>query len=153
MCRNIKTLFNFEPPATADEVRAGALQFVRKLSGFHTPSRVNQQAFEAAVEEITVASVAAVIPRIGQVAQEPGCLHHATSGHQVLVLGRAGTVGEVHVPQPRPHPLRHRDRVGSGDRGVRQVDGLVGVGLLGGVPARHVHLDGPVGAAPAALTP
>jgi hypothetical protein len=51
MCRNIKTLFNFEPPATDDEVRAASLQFVRKLSGFHKPSKANQAAFERAVDE------------------------------------------------------------------------------------------------------
>ncbi len=52
MCRNIKTLFNFEPPATDDEIRAASLQFVRKLSGFNKPSRANQEAFEGAVEEV-----------------------------------------------------------------------------------------------------
>lgn len=52
MCRNIKTLFNFEPPATDDEIRAAALQFVRKVSGFGKPSRANEAAFLAAVEEI-----------------------------------------------------------------------------------------------------
>ena len=51
MCRNIKTLFNFEPPATEDEIRAASLQFVRKLSGFHKPSKANEAAFEAAVDE------------------------------------------------------------------------------------------------------
>jgi hypothetical protein len=51
MCRNIKTLFNFEPPATEDEIRASALQFVRKLSGFNKPSQANLQAFERAVDE------------------------------------------------------------------------------------------------------
>ena len=51
MCRNIKTLFNFEPPATEDEIRASALQFVRKLSGFTQPSRANQEAFDKAVEQ------------------------------------------------------------------------------------------------------
>ena len=51
MCRNIKTLFNFEPPATDDEVRASSLQFVRKLSGFHKPSKANQAAFERAVDQ------------------------------------------------------------------------------------------------------
>ena len=56
MCRNIKTLANFEPPATDDEVRASALQFVRKLSGTTRPSRVNEQAFERAVEEVTAAA-------------------------------------------------------------------------------------------------
>jgi hypothetical protein len=54
MCRNIRTLFNFEPPATDEEVKAASLQFVRKLSGFHTPSRANAPAFERAVEEVSV---------------------------------------------------------------------------------------------------
>ena len=54
MCRNIRTLFNFEPPATEQEVRAAALQFVRKLSGFNVPSRANEAAFEQAVDEVTV---------------------------------------------------------------------------------------------------
>jgi hypothetical protein len=52
MCRNIRTLFNFEPPATEDEIRAASLQFVRKISGFSKPSRANQAAFEAAVNDI-----------------------------------------------------------------------------------------------------
>lgn len=52
MCRNIKTLFNFEPPATEDEVRAASLQFVRKLSGFSKPSQVNQAPFDTAVEGV-----------------------------------------------------------------------------------------------------
>jgi hypothetical protein len=56
MCRNIKTLFNFEPPATTDEVRASALQFVRKLSGFSQPSQANQAAFDHAVDEVTAAA-------------------------------------------------------------------------------------------------
>jgi hypothetical protein len=53
MCRNIKTLANFEPPATEDEIRASALQFVRKLSGTTRPSRVNEAAFDRAVDEVT----------------------------------------------------------------------------------------------------
>ena len=52
MCRNIKTLFNFEPPATEDEIRAASLQFVRKLSGFTKPSQANTEAFELAVDEV-----------------------------------------------------------------------------------------------------
>jgi hypothetical protein len=52
MCRNIKTLFNFEPPATDDEIRAAALQFVRKISGFNTPSKANEAAFNAAIAEV-----------------------------------------------------------------------------------------------------
>jgi hypothetical protein len=53
MCRNIKTLFNFDPPATEEEIRAASLQFVRKLSGFTKPSKVNEEAFDLAVEEVT----------------------------------------------------------------------------------------------------
>jgi hypothetical protein len=53
VCRNIKTLFNFEPPATDEEIRASALQFVRKLSGFNKPSKANEQAFDTAIEEVT----------------------------------------------------------------------------------------------------
>jgi hypothetical protein len=53
MCRNIRTLFNFEPPATDEEIRASARQFVRKLSGFTRPSRVNEEAFERAVEQVS----------------------------------------------------------------------------------------------------
>jgi len=56
MCRNIKTLANFEPPATDDEIRASALQFVRKLSGATRPSRVNEPAFNHAVDEVTAAA-------------------------------------------------------------------------------------------------
>ena len=56
MCRNIRTLFNFEPPATEDEIHASALQFVRKLSGFNTPSQANAAAFDRAVAEVTHAA-------------------------------------------------------------------------------------------------
>jgi hypothetical protein len=56
MCRNIKTLFNFEPPATKDEIRASALQFVRKLSGFNKPSQANAAVFERAVDEVSEAA-------------------------------------------------------------------------------------------------
>jgi hypothetical protein len=56
MCRNIKTLFNFEPPATEDEIHASAVQFVRKLSGFNTPSKANVAAFDRAVAEISAAA-------------------------------------------------------------------------------------------------
>ena len=56
MCRNIRTLFNFEPPATEDEIRASAHQFVRKLSGFTRPSKANEAAFERAVEEVSDAA-------------------------------------------------------------------------------------------------
>lgn len=56
MCRNIKTLYNFEPPVSEDEIRAAALQYVRKVSGFNKPSKANEAAFNAAVDEITAAS-------------------------------------------------------------------------------------------------
>ena len=56
MCRNIKPLFNFEPPVSEDEIRAAALQFARKVSGFNTPSKANEAAFLVAVDEITAAA-------------------------------------------------------------------------------------------------
>ena len=56
MCRNIRTLFNFEPPATDEEIRAASLQFVRKLSGFAHPSRANEAAFDRAVEQVSAAA-------------------------------------------------------------------------------------------------
>ena len=56
MCRNIKTLFNFEPPATEDEIKASSLQFVRKLSGFTSPSKANHAAFDRAVEQVSAAA-------------------------------------------------------------------------------------------------
>ena len=58
MCRNIKTLYNFDPPATDDEIRASALQFVRKLSGFNAPSKANEAAFNRAVDEVSNAASA-----------------------------------------------------------------------------------------------
>jgi hypothetical protein len=61
MCRNIKTLYNFEPPATADEIHAAALQFVRKISGFSAPSAANHEAFDRAVDD--VAQVSSVLLR------------------------------------------------------------------------------------------
>jgi hypothetical protein len=56
MCRNIRTLFNFEPPATEDEIRASALQFVRKLSGFTEPSKANEAAFNRAIDDVSKAA-------------------------------------------------------------------------------------------------
>ena len=60
MCRSIKTLFNFEPPATDAEIRAASLQFVRKLSGFNSPSRANEAAFDRAIEDIAAAAHALI---------------------------------------------------------------------------------------------
>lgn len=56
MCRNIKTLFNFQPPATDEEIRAASLQFVRKLSGFNSPSKANREAFDRAVAEVAASA-------------------------------------------------------------------------------------------------
>lgn len=56
MCRNIKTLFNFDPPVTGEEIRAASLQFVRKISGFNKPSKANEAAFHAAIEEVAAVS-------------------------------------------------------------------------------------------------
>jgi hypothetical protein len=56
VCRNIKTLFNFEPPVTEDEIKAASLQFVRKITGFNKPSQVNEAAFQSAVEEVAAAA-------------------------------------------------------------------------------------------------
>ena len=56
MCRNIRTLYNFDPPATHDEIRASALQFVRKLSGFNAPSKANEAAFNLAVQQVSAAA-------------------------------------------------------------------------------------------------
>ena len=56
MCRNIKTLFNFDPPATDEEIKGASLQFVRKISGFNKPSKVNEEVFNNAIEEITISA-------------------------------------------------------------------------------------------------
>jgi hypothetical protein len=56
MCRNIRTLFNFDPPATEEEIRAASLQFVRKLSGFNSPSKANEAAFERAIDDVAAAA-------------------------------------------------------------------------------------------------
>jgi hypothetical protein len=66
MCRNIKTLFNFEPPATELEIRDASLQFVRKLSGFTVPSKANEAAFEAAVEQVAAAARALISTLVTQ---------------------------------------------------------------------------------------
>ena len=68
MCRNIKTLFNFEPPATDEEIRAAALQFVRKLSGFNKPSQANEAAFAKAIDEVA-ASARTLIDSLSTTAQ------------------------------------------------------------------------------------
>jgi hypothetical protein len=57
MCRNIKTLFNFDPPATEEEIHAASLQYVRKITGFNKPSKVNEEAFNRAINEITMVTI------------------------------------------------------------------------------------------------
>ncbi len=89
MCRNIKTLHNFKPPATADEIRASSLQFVRKLSGFTRPSKANQAAFDRAVDEVAKSAhqlldalVSNAPPRIAQ----PRRQRHKPGRHTPLRL-------------------------------------------------------------------
>ena len=84
MCRNIKTLFNFSPPATEAEIRDASLQFVRKLSGFNTPSKANQAAFDRAVEDVATAAAALIKslvttaePRDREVEAERACARSA----------------------------------------------------------------------------
>jgi hypothetical protein len=67
MCRNIRTLYNFDPPATEDEIRASALQFVRKLSGFNSPSKINEAAFNQAVEQVSEAATTLIRSLVTQV--------------------------------------------------------------------------------------
>ena len=71
MCRNIRTLFNFEPPVTEEEIRAASLQFVRKISGFNKPSKTNQEAFDRAVSEIAEAS-GRLLAAVGDKTRAPG---------------------------------------------------------------------------------
>ena len=92
MCRNIKTLFNFEPPATKAEIRDASLQFVRKLSGFTRPSKANEAAFERAVEEIS-ASAEALIGSLVTNAQARNRDVEALKAKQRSAL-RFGPVGE-----------------------------------------------------------
>ena len=99
MCRNIKTLFNFDPPANDEEIRGAAVQFVRKLSGFTRPSKANEQVFDLAVDEVTAAArkllaslVTSAEPRNREVEMErararalqrfgPGSLPHSHGAH------------------------------------------------------------------------
>ena len=91
MCRNIHTLFNFDPPATDEEVRAAALQYVRKVSGFTKPSHANEQAFDRAVDEVAAASrrlidslVTSALPKDRELeaarARERAAKRYATAG-------------------------------------------------------------------------
>src|SRR5437764_264592 len=104
MCRNIKTLFNFEPPATEEEVRASALQFVRKLSGYTFPSKANEEVFNRAVDE-----VAAVAQRLLSALETnaPPRDREVEVGHDFLRFGLArsgaqGVTGKISVVSPLP---------------------------------------------------
>jgi len=92
MCRNIKTLFNFAPPATDDEIRAAALQFVRKLSGYNAPSKANQTAFDHAVDEVTDAARRLI----------GSLVTTASPRDRVLEAARARARNAVRFANPRP---------------------------------------------------
>ncbi|MDQ7974647.1 MAG: DUF2277 domain-containing protein [Rhodocyclaceae bacterium] len=89
MCRSIKTLFNFEPPATEQEIRAASLQFVRKLSGFSVPSRANEAVFEQAVDEVT--QVAGRLIGALVTTAEPRNREDETAKARVRSIARFGT--------------------------------------------------------------
>jgi hypothetical protein len=91
MCRNIRTLFNFEPPATESEIRDAALQFVRKLSGFNAPSKLNEAAFNRAVED--VAAVAGVLIE--------SLVTNAAPRDRAIEAARARARSAVRFPAPR----------------------------------------------------
>ena len=86
MCRNIKSLFNFEPPATEEEIRAASLQFVRKVSGFNKPSKANEAAFFAAVDQIAAATTTFLLARDKRATKGPyrrGCQGASTNCSEV----------------------------------------------------------------------
>ena len=89
MCRNIKTLFNFDPPVTDDELRAASLQFVRKVTGFNKPSKANEAAFNAAVEEIT--QVAGVLFGVLQTSAPPKNREEEAAKAKILSARRFAT--------------------------------------------------------------
>ena len=94
MCRNIRPLFNFDPPATEEEVRDAALQFVRKLSGFHKPSRVNEAAFVRAVDEVTAAAQALL----------GSLVTNAEPRNREVEAARARARAAERFGAPHPHP-------------------------------------------------
>ena len=97
MCRSIKTLFNFDPVATPEEVRAASLQFVRKLSGYHTPSQVNEAAFNRAVDEVAVVAQR-LLDSLVTTAEPHNREEEAEKAHQ-RALERFGE-----RPHDHPHP-------------------------------------------------
>ena len=98
MCRNIKTLFNFAPPATEDEIQASALQFVRKLSGFTNPSKANQAAFDRAVSDVNAAASEFRLAPVNPVDLD---FHSTVSEFAANVAGSLSPFGEdVEFPLP-----------------------------------------------------
>ena len=125
MCRNIRTLFNFEPPATEDEIHASALQFVRKLSGFAKPSRVNEAAFNRAVDEVTetAASVAESLETASPARQPRSRSREgARAGARAVRVRRIATNADVEFRRYFPRRLLACSRVqlvnGGGDAGA-----------------------------------
>jgi len=101
MCRNIKILYNFDPPATEEEIRGASLQFVRKISGFHTPSKANEQAFDRAVEQVAAAAQTLLDSLV--TSAEPRDREVLAERARARAAERFGTV--------RPQPLGLRGRV------------------------------------------
>jgi len=99
MCRNIRTLYNFEPPASEDEVRASALQFVRKLSGFNRPSRANQPAFDRAVQEVTQAARGLLDALVTTAAPRDRDLEASKAKARSMERFRAPRAGSVAAPR------------------------------------------------------
>ena len=138
MCRSIKTLFNFEPPATDEEVRAAALQFVRKLSGFTAPSKANRAAFDRAVDEVAASArglIASLIttadPRDREIeAQRARALGRALRSE--LALRRPRRLGAALRPCGPTGPQPHRPAAAR-----VSIDKLLEASLHCGLPARH----------------
>src|SRR3954468_17987112 len=97
MCRSIKTLFNFEPPATEEEIRASSLQFVRKLSGFNQPSQANRKAFDRAVEEVAAAARTLIGSLVTQVEPRNREVEAARAKARFTARNASSTVA---VPKP-----------------------------------------------------
>ena len=110
MCRNIKTLYNFEPPVTAGETRAASLQFVRKITGFNKPSKANEAAFEAAVDEI--AKVAGTLLRSLETSAPPKNREEEAAKAQARAAERFGSGSTLNCNTELfpAQPVRHLTR-------------------------------------------
>ena len=105
MCRNIKTLFNFDPPATDEEIKDASLQFVRKLSGFNKPSQANEEAFDRAIEEI--AAAARMLLRSLTTNAEPRDREAVAARAREKAIERFGL-----REKPKPDPIQIHDNIG-----------------------------------------